>query len=197
VLSLHPSVHAGAFVLGWAGGLVAASVVVLALVGLAGIGAPSPAPWVGPLRILIGVVLLLLGIGRWSATRRSGLESGQASWLGGIEQRSIERTFAMGAVQAGVNPRNLLLVVAAILVIGEARLGAIELVVALATLVALGSLGVALPLVRGRAGLAARARLEADRARLVDDNGTIQAVSLYILAALLIGQGWAAVWPGS
>jgi hypothetical protein len=42
-----------------------------------------------------------------------------------------------------------------------------------------------------RSGSAGRARLEAARARLLEDNTTIQAVTSLILGALLIGQALA------
>ena len=89
-------------------------------------------------------------------------------------------------------PREALSIAAVAMVFAAAPLTLLESVIAVVVFCVIGSLGVALPLlVSRRAGSAGRARLEATRTRLVEDNTTIQAVTLLILGTLLVGQGLA------
>jgi hypothetical protein len=96
----------------------------------------------------------------------------------------------MGVVQAALDPRKVVVVAAVAMLFSAAQLPLLESVIAVAAFCVIGSLGVASPLLLSRgAGSAGRARLEAARTRLVEDNTTIQAVTLLILGALLVGQG--------
>lgn len=187
VLSLHPGVGGRVFVLGWALGLLIALVALSLVIGLLGLALDGRA---GLVRIVLGGVLLLFAIERAGASRAAGYDPDAGSWVGGLDRLPADRAFAMGMVQASLDPRKVVIVAAVAMLFSAAQLSIGEAVVAAILFCVIGSLGVALPLVVShRAGSTGRARLEAARARLVEDNTTIQAVALLILGTLLVGQG--------
>jgi hypothetical protein len=189
VLSLHPGVDGRVFVAGWALGLLVALVLVSLVVGLLGLAEDGRADLV---RILLGGLLLVFALERASAGRGSGYDPEGPAWVGGLDRMPADRAFAMGVVQAALDPRKLLLIVAVAMVFAAAPLTLLESVIAVVVFCVIGSLGVALPLLMSRrAGSSGRARLEAARTRLMEDNTTIQAVTLLILGTLLVGQGLA------
>jgi hypothetical protein len=187
MLSLHPGIGGRMFVAGWAVGLLVAVVVLTTLLGWLGVGA-----FATPLRLLLGVVLLVFAWERASAGGGSRRESEGPAWVSGLDRLAADRAFAMGALQAGLDPRKLVLIAAVGMLFVTARLPTGEALIASLAFSVVGSLGVAAPLVVGqRAGTAGRARLDAVRARLVEDNSVITAVTLLLLGALLVGQGLA------
>jgi Sap, sulfolipid-1-addressing protein len=190
VLSLHPGIGGAVFVAGWASGLLVVSVVLLLVLGFLGLGGTSAPGWVVPLRILLGVLLLLFAWERAGARRPAAMDPGSRSWVAGLDRLPPDRAFAMGALQAALDPRKLAVLAAVALAVGGAHLSTVDTVIVLLVFVVIASVGLAAPLVWSRLGGArARSNLELARARLVDDNGTIQAVTLLLLGTLLVGQG--------
>ena len=189
VLSLRPGVGGRLFVVGWAVGLLAALVVLALVIGLLGL---ADAGRSGLVRIVLGVVLLVFAVERAGAGRGAGYDPDAPAWVAGLDRLPPDRALAMGVVQAALDPRKVVVIAAVALLFTAAQLTPVESVAASLLFGVLGSIGVALPLlVSHRAGSAGRARLEAARTRLVEDNTTIQAVTLLLLGALLIGQGLA------
>jgi hypothetical protein len=187
VLSLHPGVGGRMFVVGWAVGLLAAVIVLSLVVGWLGLAAAGRV-WV--VRLILGVVLLVLAWERASAGRASGADGEMPSWVSGLDRMPLDRAFTFAVLQASLDPRKVILVAAVALVFSAAAMSLAEALVASLLFAVIGSLGVASPLVLSRrAGSSGRARLEAARTRLVEDNTTIQAVTLLLLGALLVGQG--------
>jgi hypothetical protein len=187
--SSHAAVNAGAFVAGWLLGLVIVTMALLLATGLLGAGGAATPGWVAIARIVGGLVLLLFAWERASAAR---IASTASTWIGGLDRVSADRALAMGALQAALDPRKLIILAAVALTVGRVGQGSTEALVAVIVFVIIGTLGVALPLILPRiAGAAAHPRLEMLRDRLADDNATIQAVTLLLLGALLVGQGLA------
>lgn len=190
--STHVAVNAGAFVAGWLLGLVIGSLVTLLVTGLLGVGGASTPGWVPFARIAGGLVLLLFAWERAGARRPASVDGSGSAWVHGLERMSADRALGMGAVQAGLDPRKLVIIAAVALGVARAGQGSTEALVAMLVFVLVGTIGVAVPVVWPRiAGAGARARLEGLRDRLADDNATIQAVTLLLLGTLLVGQGLA------
>ena len=61
LFSAHASANAPAFLGGWVAGLLAVTLIVLALSGFLGVGTGAPPAWVSLLKLVLGVLLLLLG----------------------------------------------------------------------------------------------------------------------------------------
>jgi hypothetical protein len=188
-LSPHPGAGGRVFVAGWALGLLVALVLLSLIVGILGLAADGRADLV---RIILGGLLLVFALERAGAGRGSGSDPDGPAWVSGLDRMPADRAFAMGVVQAALDPRKLLLLAAVAMVLSATQLVLLESVIALLVFCVIGSLGVALPLLVSRgAGSARRARMEAARTRLVEDNTTIQAVTLLITGSLLVGQGLA------
>jgi hypothetical protein len=188
--SAHADVNGGAFVVGWLLGLVVATLALVLLAGVLGAGATPRPTWVEVARLVGGVLLLLFAWERAGA-RRSADGPGR-SWVAGLGRASADRALAMGAVQAALDPRKLVVIAATALVLAGAGEGSTQALVSLVVFALVGTVGVALPIVWPRvAGARAHARLEAIGDRLADDSATIQAVTLLLLGALLAGQGLA------
>lgn len=186
-LSLHPGIGGRVFVVGWALGLLVALVILSLVIGLLGLAADDRA---GLVRLVLGGVLLVFALERATAGRGFGYDLDAPAWVGGLDRLPADRAFAMGVVQAALDPRKVVLIAAVAMVFAAAQLTLVESVISVLLLCVVGSLGVASPLlVSRRAGSAGRARLEAARTRLMEDNTTIQAVTLLLLGALLVGQG--------
>jgi hypothetical protein len=188
-LSLHPGLGGRLFVAGWALGLVVALVVLALVIGLLDLAADGRAELV---RIALGGLALLFALERAGAGRDTGYDHDAATWVGGLDRLPADRAFAMGVVQAALDPRKVVVIAAVAMVFSAGQLSLGESAIASVLFAVIGSVGVALPLVMSHgAGSTGRARLEAVRGRLVEDNTTIQAVALLLLGALLVGQGLA------
>ena len=61
LFSARAGANGPAFLGGWVTGLLAVSVIVLAVSGIVGMGTGSAPAWVALLRIVLGILLLLLG----------------------------------------------------------------------------------------------------------------------------------------
>jgi Sap, sulfolipid-1-addressing protein len=186
-LSLHPGVGGRLFVAGWALALVAA---VLALSLVAGWLAMVDGGRASLARLVLGAVLLVFAWERAGAGRGYAIDVSSPAWVSGLDRLPPDRAFATGAIQAGLDPRKLVVVAAAALLLADAHVSPLDSVIVAGLFAVVGSLGVALPLVVSwRGGAVGRARLEVARVRLLEDGTTIQAVTLLLLAVLLVGQG--------
>lgn len=190
--SMHAPVNASAFVAGWALGVLIASMLLLMVAGALGVGATSRPGWVGIVRVAGGLVLLLFAWERAAARQHPVLDGAAPSWVGGLERASADRALAMGAVQAALDPRKLVVIAGAVLSVAQTGQGSTEALVPVIVFALVATLGVALPLVWPAVGGAAgHERMGSLRDRLASDSATIQAVSLLFLGTLLAGQGMA------
>lgn len=190
--STYAAVNAGAFAAGWLLGLVLGSLVMLLLTGLLGVGGTSTPAWVPIARIGGGVALLLFAWERAGARRSGSIDGAGPAWVLGLERLSADRALGMGAIQAALDPRKLLIIAAVVLGVSQAGQGSTEALVSMLVFVLVGSLGVAIPLAWPRiVGSSSRGRMELWRDRLAEDNPTIQGVTYLLLGTLLAGQGLA------
>src|SRR5215207_181280 len=137
-----------AFVAGWIVGLaVAGTLVLLASSGASASEGGEPASWVGWVKLALGALLLLVGARMWSKRPRGGAEPKLPGWMKTIDSFTTGRSLAMGvALAAPINPKNLLIVVAAGAAIAQTGISASDQAIALAVFVVIGTLGPGLPL---------------------------------------------------
>jgi len=194
LFSARAGANGPAFLGGWVTGLLAVSVIVLAVSGIVGMGTGSAPAWVALLRILLGVLLLLLG---WEKLRNrppSGAAAPLPKWLQAVDQMTPGKAFGMGALLSGVNPKNLILTAAAALVIAQADLPVMDAAIAVMAFVIIGSLSIGVPVLYYRLGGApARARLTLAKTWLGENNSTVMAVLLFVFGVALIGTGLGAL----
>jgi threonine/homoserine/homoserine lactone efflux protein len=179
------------FLIGWVLGIVVTVVVFMLLASLIPEKDPHASePIAGTIKLVLGLLLLLLAFRQWRARPRNGAEPALPSWMGAIDSMTAARALVLGFVLASVNPKNLLLAIAAGAGIAAAGLdpGAATGVVAVYTVIAALSVGV--PVVAYLiAAERMRAPLGALRSWLLHNNATVMAVLLLVLGVVLIGKG--------
>jgi threonine/homoserine/homoserine lactone efflux protein len=182
-----------AFLLGWIAGLaIVGAIVLLASGGADATGDDGPATWVGVLKLVLGALLLALAARQWRSRPRGDAPPPLPKWMQTIDAFSPAKALGMGALLSGINPKNLLLTVAAAAAIAQTGVGGGEQAAALAVFILVGSLGVGAPVVVYFAlGERSRHLLDELKAWLIAHNAAIMAAILLVLAAKLIGDGLA------
>jgi len=190
LFSTRADANGPAFLGGWVVGLLAVSVIVLALSGVAGLGTGSPPTWVALLKVVLGVLLMLLGWEKLKNRPPAGTVAPLPKWLQAVDQMTPGTAFGMGALLSGVNPKNLILTVAAALIIGQAGLSVVNAAIAVIVFVLIGASSIGIPVAYYRlGGAAARARLNFAKAWLGENNSAVMAVLCCIFGVVLIGKG--------
>jgi threonine/homoserine/homoserine lactone efflux protein len=177
-----------AYLLGQMMGVAAAGAAVLLLAGGFGsTGDGEPAGWTNWLKLILGLGLLLLAAKQWRGRPR-GEEPLTPGWMDAIDRFTPAKAVGAGFVLSALNPKNLILTVAGMAAVMSVGLPADEQALALAVFVAIGSLGVAIPVVLffalGDRSEPLLARLESWMAR---NNAVIMAVLLLVIGVKLLG----------
>lgn len=180
-----------AFLIGWLVGLFAVGSIVLLVADPAGASTETgPAPWVGWLLLLLGAFAVLAGILQFRKRPKPGEEPAMPGWMKAIDKFTAGRAASIGLALAAVNPKNLMLTVAAAAAIAGAGLDGGESFLALSVFVLVGSLGLAIPIViYFLGGAKAAASLEELRQWLAIHNPAIMTVLFVIIGMKLVGNG--------
>jgi threonine/homoserine/homoserine lactone efflux protein len=179
------------FLVGWVLGIVL-GVLVFAL--LSAIIPPAtstePQPVVGVIHLALGVLLLIVVVRQWRARPKGDAAPPMPKWMTAIDSMTAARGLVLGFVLAALNPKNLLMGVAAGVSIGSAQVGLGGATVAVIVFTVLASSTVAAPVV---AYLAATARitgpLDAAKEWLLANNTTVMTVLGVVLGVVQIGKG--------
>lgn len=110
--------------------------------------------------------------------------------MAGISHFRPPTSLGVGAAVGALNPKNIVVGLAAAVVIASAGLSGIEIVGSIAVYVVVAGLGVAAPLVVVvMMGDRARPVLESWRAWLQENNATVMAVLFAVFGVVLVGKG--------
>ena len=178
-----------AFVAAWIVGLAAVGIVVLALAGDdATSDSGAPADWVSWLKLILGLLLLAFGVRAWRRRPRGGEAGELPKWMRALDTFTPPKAAGAGLLLSAANPKNLVLAVAGAAAIAQADIPVGQEAGALAIFVAIGTLGVAAPLVLYLAlGERSRAVLDELKDWMARNNSTIMAVLALIIGLKLIG----------
>jgi len=175
------------FAAGWIMGVLAATALFTGL-GSAARETSSATGWIV---LAAGVLLLAEGVREWRA--RSGVAS-TPKWMAAIDEMKPLAGAGIGFVLAAVNPKNLLLCVAAGMQIGAAGLTTGGTVVAIVVFAVIASSTVAVPVFAYQvAADRLRGPLASLKAWLEANNKAVMAVLILVLGVVLIGKGLGAV----
>jgi threonine/homoserine/homoserine lactone efflux protein len=164
LLSRRATATSTGFLLGWVVGVVLVTVVVLALVGQAGNTAGGePSTLSSVLKLVLGAALILLAVRQWQGRPKEGETAAMPKWMDAIESFPFVRALLLGFGLSAINPKNLLLCLAAGTTIGAAHLPTGQVVVATVVFTLLACSSIAVPVV---GYLAARDRMAAPLERL-------------------------------
>ena len=178
-----------AFVSGWVAGLAAVGVIVLLIAGAADASdAGEPATWANVLLLALGLILVAYAVKQWRGRPSAGEEPPIPGWMRALDDFSPLKAGGTGVALSAVNPKNVLLTVAAATEIAEVGLSAGEQVVALVVFVVVASLGVLGPVIAAVVlGDRSRAPLGRLRGWMARNNGVIMAVLCLLIGTKLVG----------
>lgn len=177
------------FVVGWLAGLAVVGGVVLAgsRAGEGGAGDGS-ATWTSVVVLLVGVALLALAVKQWRGRPAPGQDAPVPGWMASIDRLAVSRVVGLGFALSGLNPKNVLLTVAAAAEIAYFDLPGGQELAVLAVFVLLASAGVLAPLVLSVVlGDRSNELLDGLRGWMVRNNATIMSVLFVLIGAKLIG----------
>jgi hypothetical protein len=180
-----------AFLIGWIVGLaLVGAVVLLVSSSIDATEGGEPATWVGWLKIALGLVLLLVGVKQWRGRPRGDAPAELPKWMRAVDAFGPAKAFGVGALLSGANPKNLLLTVAAAAAIAGTGIETGDEIVALAVFIAIGTLGVGIPVgIFFALGERSRKLLGGLEAWMAANNAVIMAVLVLLIGAKLIGDG--------
>jgi len=191
LLSQQAAKTSTAFLIGWVAGIVVVTVVVLLLVGEAGDsddGKPSTLSSI--LKLAIGALLVLMALKQWRSRPKAGETGEMPKWMGAIESFTFGKALGLGFLLSGINPKNLLMCLAAGTTIGAAHLSTGDDIVVVAVFTVLAASTVAIPVI---GFLVASSRMEAPlndlRGWLTQNNAVVMGVLLLVIGVDLIGKG--------
>jgi threonine/homoserine/homoserine lactone efflux protein len=178
-----------AFVVAWAGGLAVVGAVVLLVAGVSDASDEGePGTWVSVVLLLLGLFLFAAAVKQWRGRPNADEETTTPAWMRALANFTALKAAGAGFALSALNPKNLLLTVAAAAEIAELGLPASHELVALVVFVIIASAGVLTPLALSVAlGERSRGLLEGLRAWMARYNAAIMAVLCVVIGAKLIG----------
>jgi threonine/homoserine/homoserine lactone efflux protein len=181
-------VNGPAFVIGWLAGLAIVGAIVLVVSPGTGSDSGGPATWVSVLKLLLGLALIAMAAKQWRGRPHGEDEPPVPKWMGAIEGFTAPKALGAGAVLSGLNPKNLLLAVAAAVAIAQTEISGGEQAVAYLVFALIGSVGVAVPVALYFAlGESAAKLLQRLKSWMAHSNAVIMSVLLLVIGAKLVG----------
>ncbi|GAA4932120.1 threonine/homoserine/homoserine lactone efflux protein [Nonomuraea thailandensis] len=179
------------FTLGWVAGLSALGGVMLAIGGAGGSSAhQQPATWVGVLKLILGILLVLVGIRQWRHRPAGASQAELPKWMAAIDRFSPVKVLGLGIALSAANLKNAPLTLAAAASIGSSGLATGQQIASLAIFVIIGSLGILAPLaVFLFLGDRARNVLGGWKDRAAQHNIAVMAALFFVLGLKLLGDG--------
>jgi len=191
LLSPRARTVATAFLLGWVAGIAVATVVVTLL--SSSIPATDPdasKPVAGVVKTVLGVLLVLLAVRQWRARPAPGTTAAPPKWMAAIDSMTPAKAAGLAFLLAAVNPKNLMMAVAAGVTVGTSEASTGAVVWSLVVFVVIASLSIALPVVGFLvAGRRIAGPLGTMRDWLTANNATIMAVLFLVIGVTTLGKG--------
>lgn len=178
-----------AFVAGWLAGIAIVGTAVLLLAGGADASEQGqPADWVSVLKLVLAALLVVVAVRQWRGRPRGDQEPEMPAWMETIDSFTVAKAAAFGLLLSGVNPKNLLLIIAGAAAIAQTGTSAGSQAVALIVFAVVATAGTGAPLViyfaLGRRSAQTLSDLKDWMAR---NNAAIMAAVCLIIAAKLLG----------
>ncbi|MEV7939908.1 GAP family protein [Kitasatospora sp. NPDC088264] len=179
------------FAVGWILGLSALGAVMLAVASPAGASAHDhPATWVGVLKLVLGLLLVLFGARQWHRRPKDPSQAQLPKWMSVIDRLTPVKVLALGLALSALNAKNAPLTIAAGAAIGSAGLPVGQQIASLAVFVVIATLGLLAPLgVFVLGGERAQTTLGNWKDWAAQHNVAVMAVLFFVLGLKLFGDG--------
>ena len=179
------------FLLGWVLALAVVGGVAYALADQGDVATSSGASdTVASGKIVFGVLFLLLALRQWRSRPGPDVTPEMPRWMAGIDAISPVKALALGALLAGVNPKNLLLTLGAAVGLAQLGLSTTDAVVSLGVFVVVASLTIAGPVVYYLlGGEQAKTALDELKGWLTVHNAAVMTVLFVVFGVDLIAKG--------
>jgi threonine/homoserine/homoserine lactone efflux protein len=178
------------FLLGWVTGIAVATGLFTALAGAGFGGSAEPSAAVSWIKVGLGVLLLLLAVRQWRGRPKPGADAALPGWMSAMDTITLPKAAGLGFVLSAVNPKNLLMCIAAGAAIGSGGMSGGGEVAAVAIFTVLAASTVAVPVL---AHAVARDRLRGPLDELKQwlqaHNAAVMSVLLLVIGTLLVGKG--------
>lgn len=180
-----------AFLLGWILGLLVIATLVYVIASAADVSTSSgPSKAASILRILLGLLLFFAAFGQWRKRPKPGEEVAMPRWMASIASFNAGKSLGLAALLSGVNPKNLALTFSAAVSVAQGGLAIGSVILAFAIYILIASATVAAPvLIYLIMGDKADKTLNAWKAWLTENNGTVMFVLFLIFGMVLLGKG--------
>jgi threonine/homoserine/homoserine lactone efflux protein len=179
------------FLVGWIVGIAGSTTLFLLLAGtLDQGGSGEPSATVSWIKLVLGVLLLVLAAGQWRSRPKPGETPALPKWMTAIDGFTAGKAVGLGFLLSAVNPKNLLMCVAAGTTIAAGGIATGQVVASVAIFTVLAASTVAVPVVAyaiGRKRMAGP--LESLHTWLTAHNGAVMATLLLVIGVVLIGKG--------
>jgi threonine/homoserine/homoserine lactone efflux protein len=184
-------VNGPVFVVGWLIGLAVVGTIGLTVASAAGASSSgAPSDGANTTQIVLGALLILFALRQWRKRPRPGEPAAMPKWMDAVEGFSPVKAGGLGVVLSAVNPKNLLLTLAAATTIASTDLSTGDQVLAYVVYALIATIGVAAPIVVYFAmGERSQPLLDNLKNWLAHNNAAIMAVIFLLIGAKVLGQG--------
>lgn len=182
-------VNGAVFIVGWLAGLAVVGAIALSIAGPADASSSgAPATWVSWLKVVLGVALVLVAALQFRNRPRNGDRVELPKWFARVDEIKPLTSAGLGVVMAGLNPKNLLLAVAAAAAIAQTGISGGEQAIAYLVFALVGTLGVGTPVgIYFALGARSEKPLSALKDWMAQNNSVIMAVICLLIGVKLIG----------
>jgi hypothetical protein len=184
-------VNSSMFILGWLVGLAVVGAIGLIVANSTGASDDgSPSTGASLLQTLLGSVLVILAIRQWRKRPGPGEEPKMPTWMSAVDHFSPLQAMTLGFALSALNPKNLILALAAAVTIAATDLAGAGQALAFVVFSLLATLGVAAPIaVYATMGRRSETIIGNLKAWLAHNNAAIMAVIFLVIGAKVLGQG--------
>jgi threonine/homoserine/homoserine lactone efflux protein len=179
-----------AFAAGWVLGLVAVSVLVMVVATGSDDPDSGASTTVDVVMLVLGLLFLVMALRQWQGRPRPGQPQELPAWMSSVDHFTPGKSFGLGVLLSGANPKNLALTLAAAASVAQAGLDGVQSAEVIAVFVIIGSLSVVGPVLFFLfAGDGATKPLASVKEFMTANNAVIMMVVLLVLGAKLLGNG--------
>lgn len=180
-------VNSVSFMVAWVAGIALVTTVVLFIPGLEADDS-EPSNTTGWIKLALAALLLAVGVRQWRSRPRPGDETPMPGWMAKIDELKPGAAFGLGFLLSALNPKNLLLAVAAGASLGALPLTTGETVGAVVVFTVIAAITVMVPVIAYLiAGQRLDPMLDTAKAWLIGNNTAVMAVLILVFGVSLLG----------